>query len=166
MSDKIEAGKVVGFHYTLKNDAGEVLDSSSGGEPLQYLHGAGNIVPGLETELTGKAVGDDLSVTVQPADGYGERDEQMVHHVAKAQFPDGMEIEVGMQFGMYGPGGQPIPVWVTAIEGDTVTIDMNHPLAGSKLHFQVKITSVREATAEEQQHGHPHGPDGGHSHGH
>ncbi len=163
MADVIAAGKVVGFHYTLKNDAGETLDSSSEGEPMQYLHGASNIVPGLEQALLGKAVGDELAVVVQPGEGYGERDDQMVHQVARDQFPPEVEVEVGMQFGMHGPGGQPIPVWVTAMDEQSVTIDMNHPLAGERLNFQVTIMTLRDATAEEQEHGHPHG-EGGHHH--
>jgi FKBP-type peptidyl-prolyl cis-trans isomerase SlyD len=163
----VAAGKVVTFHYTLTNPAGDTLDSSSGGDPLSYLHGAGNIVPGLENALVGKNPGDKLDVTVAPGEGYGDRDERAVHKVSRDQFPPGAPLQAGMQFGAEGPDGQPVPVWITAVEGDTVTIDFNHPLAGVPLKFAVQLVDVRDATAEELQHGHPHGPDGhgGHDHG-
>jgi FKBP-type peptidyl-prolyl cis-trans isomerase SlyD len=163
MSDIVADGKVVGFHYTLRNDAAEVIDTSDGGRPLVYLHGASNIVPGLERELTGQAVGASMQVQVAPEDGYGVRYEEGVHQVPRAQFPPGVDIQVGMQFGAEGPDGNPMPVWVAAVGDDVVTIDFNHPLAGQTLHFAVEIVSIRDASAEEIAHGHPHGP-GGHHH--
>lgn len=132
---------------------------------MAYLHGADNIVPGLERELEGKRVGDKLKVQVEPKDGYGERDEQAVHQVSRAQFPEDMPVQVGMQIGAQDPDeGHAIPAWITHVQGDLVTLDFNHPLAGVRLHFDVEIVAIREATAEELEHGHPHGPDGHHHH--
>jgi len=152
----------VSFHYTLKNDAGEVIDSSEGSSPLAYLHGAGNIVPGLENALAGKAVGDKLSVKVAPAEGYGERDARLVQDVPRRAFQGIKDIKPGMSFTADGPQG-PSRVVVTRVIGDIVTVDGNHPLAGENLNFDVEITDVREASAEELEHGHVHG-EGGHHH--
>ncbi len=163
-TDVVSAGKVIGFHYTLRNDAGEVIDSSAGADPLHYLHGAGNIVPGLESELLGKKIGEAFQVIVAAADGYGERFEEGVHEVPRGQFPPEVEIEVGMQFGTEGPDGNPVPVWVADVTEDTVTIDFNHPLAGARLHFDIELVSMRDASSEEIAHGHPHGPGGHHHH--
>jgi FKBP-type peptidyl-prolyl cis-trans isomerase SlyD len=157
--------KVVSIHYTLKDDDGDVIDSSDGGEPLDYLHGHGGIVPGLEGALTGKNVGDSLKVSVPPKDGYGEAEDAPTKSVPRDAFPDDVELEVGMQFFAQGPKGEPVPVWVAAVDDKTVEIDFNHPLAGQTLHFEVKVISVRDASKEELEHGHPHGPDG-HGHGH
>lgn len=159
---KVEDGKVIAIHYELKNAGGEVLDSSEGGEPLEYLHGAENIVPGLEKQLGGKAVGDKLQVVVAPEDGYGERDDRGVFEVPKSEFPDDAEIEVGMQIAIQDDSGHVFPVMITAVGDDKVTLDVNHPLAGEELHFDVSVESVRDATDEEKQHGHVHGP--GHDH--
>lgn len=145
----------VSFHYTLSNPSGEQLDSSRGEEPLLYLHGAGNIISGLEAALSGKSVGDTFSVTIPPADAYGELAPDMVQVVSKKMF-DGMDIEVGMQFHAdvnYGSG----IITVTEINGDDVTIDGNHPLAGETLIFDVEVMDVRPATADELAHGHIHG---------
>jgi FKBP-type peptidyl-prolyl cis-trans isomerase SlyD len=160
---QVEAGKVVSFHYTLTNGSGEVLDSSADREPLPYLHGAGNIVPGLEQQLSGKAVGDKFDAVVAPADGYGERSGPEPQAVERGAFPPDAPLQKGMQFMAQTPDGQHIPLWIDRIEGDTVYVDHNHPLAGVTLHFAVEITGIRDATAEEQAHGHPHGP-GGHHH--
>jgi FKBP-type peptidyl-prolyl cis-trans isomerase SlyD len=153
---------VVSFHYTLTNDAGEVIDASAGGEPLAYLHGAGNIVPGLENALTGKAAGDKLTVKVAPADGYGERDDRLVQSVPRRAFQGVADIKPGMSFVSQGPEGQ-TRIVVTQVAGDMVTVDGNHPLAGETLNFEVEITEVRDATEEELSHGHVHGA-GGHHH--
>ena len=150
------------FHYTLTNDAGDVLDSSSGRDPLPYLHGKGNIVPGLEKALAGKTVGDKLDVVVAPEEGYGPRIDSLVQVVPKAAFQGVDKLEPGMQFQAESNMG-PVSVVVTAIEGDNVTVDGNHPLAGETLHFAVEITEVREASVEEVLHGHVHGV-GGHHH--
>ena len=148
---------VVLIHYVLTNDDKEVLDSSEGQEPLAYLHGTGHLIEGLEAQLLGKAAGDKLDVTVQPGDGYGEFNEELVQVVPSDVF-DGVEsIEPGMQFQTSnedGFGGETITV--VSVENDEVTIDGNHPLAGETLHFAVDIIEVREATAEELEHGHVH----------
>ncbi len=150
------------LEYTLKDESGTVLDSSVGQDPLAYIHGRGNLIPGLEKELEGKKKGDVLSVTVAPQFGYGERDESLIHKVARGQLPAGAPIEIGTQFQARGPQGAHI-VTVVAVEGDQISLDANHPLAGVTLHFDVKIIDTRKATAEELHHGHVHGP-GGHSH--
>lgn len=156
---QIAQNAVVSFHYTLTNNEGEVLDSSEGREPLAYIHGAGNIVPGLEKELDGKTSGDQLKVAVSPEEGYGEVQEALVQEVPREAFQGVEEIEAGMQFQAQTQGG-PLMVTVTKVEGDTVTVDGNHPLAGETLNFDVQITNVREASAEELEHGHVHGEGG------
>lgn len=159
---QIAQNSVVAFHYTLTNDAGEVLDSSEGREPLTYLHGAGNIIPGLEKELEGRQNGDKLQVAVSPEEGYGETQPALVQEVPRDAFQGVEAVEPGMQFQAQTQGG-PLMVTVTQVEGDTVTVDGNHPLAGQKLNFDVEIAEVREASAEEVEHGHVHG-EGGHQH--
>lgn len=150
------------FHYTLTNVKGEVLDSSSGGEPLAYLHGGGNIIPGLEKALEGKTAGDKLKVTVSPEEGYGQLDPSLVQQVPRRAFQGVANIQPGMSFNTQGPHG-PTRVVVTKVLGDMVTIDGNHALAGETLNFEVEITEVRVATQEELDHGHVHGA-GGHHH--
>ena len=162
----VAAHKIVTLHYTLTKDGGEQLESSRDDEPIDYLHGAENLVPGLERQLEGKNVGDKLDVTVEAAEGYGERDPAAVYKVSRKQFPPGAPLAVGMPFEAEDPQtGEMLPAWVTGLDGDQVTVDFNHPLAGVRLHFNVEILGVRDATAEEIAHGHPHGPDGhGHHH--
>jgi FKBP-type peptidyl-prolyl cis-trans isomerase SlyD len=162
---QIAQDKVVMIHYTLRNDAGEVLDSSSGGEPLAYLHGQGNIIPGLEKALEGRQTGDSLSVSVEPAEGYGVRDDRLVQQVPRRQF-GGANVQPGMQFHAQTSQGQARVVTVMRIVGDMVTVDGNHPLAGQSLHFDVEVTGVRDASSEELEHGHVHGPGGHHHHDH
>jgi FKBP-type peptidyl-prolyl cis-trans isomerase SlyD len=152
---------VVTIDYTLTDDQGAVLDSSNGEEPLTYIQGAGNIIPGLENALLGKSSGDALKVTVAPGDGYGERDEDLVQAVPRSQFPE-VSIEVGMRFQAQGSDGSSV-VTVVAIDESSVTVDANHPLAGMTLAFDVKVLEVRSATADELEHGHVHG-EGGHEH--
>jgi FKBP-type peptidyl-prolyl cis-trans isomerase SlyD len=159
---QIAPNTVASFHYTLTNDAGEVLDSSRGREPLSYLHGAGNIVPGLEEAMAGRGVGDSFKVDVAPEDGYGVHHEGLVQDVPRAAFQGVDEIQPGMSFQASTPQGVH-SVTVTKVGKDTVTVDGNHPLAGQTLHFDVEVTEVREASAEELSHGHVHGP-GGHHH--
>jgi FKBP-type peptidyl-prolyl cis-trans isomerase SlyD len=158
----IEINHVVSIHYTLKADSGQVIDSSAGGEPLAYLHGHGNLVPGLERELTGKNAGDRLHVKVSPADGYGEYDPQLVQRVPRRTLKGVGNVRVGMRLHAQTDHG-PRPVTVTQISGDMVTLDGNHPLAGKNLHFDLEIAAVRAATEEELSHGHVHGA-GGHHH--
>ena len=160
----IAQGSVVSIHYTLRSPEGDVLDSSDGGEPLMYLHGADNIVPGLERELTGRKVGDSLEVEVKPVDAYGERQGPGPQRVPLTAFPEGARPEEGMQVFAEGPDNQTIPLWVVSVEDDAVMVDVDHPLAGMTLHFQVEVASVRTATDEELAHGHPHGPGGHHHH--
>jgi FKBP-type peptidyl-prolyl cis-trans isomerase SlyD len=157
---QIGAKKAVTIHYTLRDDAGEVLDSSEGRAPLTYLHAEGNIVPGLEKALDGKQAGDEVKVTVPPEDGYGARSDDNVRNVPRRRLPEG-KIEPGMRMRMQTDVGQVIAM-VTAVKGDYVTLDTNHPLAGTTLHFEVKVVEVRDATAEELEHGHVHGPGGHH----
>lgn len=158
---KIEKNKVVSMIYTLKDDSGKVLDSNDSSNVLSFIQGLGNIIPGLEQALEGKAKGEKMNVSVQAVNGYGDRNEEMVQELTKDQFGK-EEAKVGMQFHAQGHHG-PYVVTVTKIEGDTVTVDANHPLAGVDLHFDVEITEVREAENEELEHGHVHGP-GGHHH--
>ncbi len=144
---------VVSFHYTLTNSDGETLDSSDGRDPLKYLHGAKNIVPGLERALEGKSVGDNLKVTVEPDDAYGQVNPQLVNKVPRSAFEASQDVKPGMQFQAQGPGGEIHLVTIRDVSGDEVTVDANHPLAGQTLHFDVEIKDVREATAEELEHG-------------
>lgn len=144
----IEKDKWVAIHYTLTDDAGQVIDSSVGGAPLGYIHGNGYLIPGLEKQLEGKTVGDKLKAVVQPEEGYGVYDKNMVVEVDRKQFDASMGIEIGMQFQVMTPGG-PAIVRVVKIEGDKITIDGNHELAGKVLNFDVEIMEVREPTEEE-----------------
>jgi FKBP-type peptidyl-prolyl cis-trans isomerase SlyD len=159
---QISENSVVSFHYTLTDSTGKVIDSSQGNEPLTYLHGVGQIVPGLENALVGKTPGDKLDVEVAAEDGYGEHQEFMVQQVPREAFQGVDVIEPGMQFQAQTPQGG-MTVTVTAVDDTTVTVDGNHPLAGQVLFFAVEVVSVRDATAEEREHGHVHGA-GGHHH--
>ncbi len=148
----IENGKVVSIEYTLKDSSGEILDSTEGVGPLDYIHGMQNLIPGLEKELTGKSVGDSFSVEVQPKDAYGEYVDDLVMEVPRTNFPSDVNIEVGMQFTADGATGSPT-VTVVEINGDKIKIDANHPLAGEKLFFDIKIADIREATEDELKYG-------------
>ena len=159
----IKQNSVVTMHYELKDSQGEVFDSSKGQDPLVYMHGAGNIIVGLEEELLGKGVGDTLDVVVSPDKGYGMPVDALVQTVPKEAFGEEIDkVEVGMRFQAETEQG-PVPVVVTAMDENNVTVDGNHPLAGKELHFNVSISDVRDASAEEIEHGHAHGP-GGHQH--
>ena len=159
---KIEENKVVQIHYTLKNDDGHVLDTSEGQDPLTYMHAEGAIIPGLFKAVTGKEVGEKVSVVVEPDEGYGEQDESMVQKVPREAFKGMDDLAVGVK--VQAESGQGIQIaTVTEIMDEEVTIDLNHPLAGVTLHFDVEIADIREATEEEISHGHVHGP-GGHQH--
>ncbi len=159
---KAAAGMVVTMHYTLTDDQGEVLDSSSGSDPLTYLHGAQNIIPGLERALEGTAAGHKARVTVAPAEGYGEKDPAAVFEAPREHFPPDLELKPGVRVSADGPQG-PISFLVVSVTDKTATLDGNHPLAGQTLHFDVEIVNVRAATDEEKEHGHVHG-EGGHHH--
>lgn len=149
---EIAAERVVSFHYTLTDDAGAVIDRSPDDRPLSYLHGAGNIVPGLENALAGHAVGDELTVDVEPELGYGVRHEGLVQSVPKQAFQGVDNVQLGMQFRAQTEGGS-LLVTVVEVGDDEVRVDGNHPLAGKTLHFDVRIASVRAATGEEKQNG-------------
>lgn len=161
---QIDNLKVVTLDYTLKDDTGTVLDSTEGRGDFAYLHGARNIIPGLENALNGKAVGDDLQVHITPADGYGEKNDELVHTVPRDMFETDGEIQVGMQFHAQSTSGQMMVVTVVDVSADEVTVDGNHPLAGVPLNFEVKVVDVRDATAEEIAHGHVHAGGCGHQH--
>lgn len=158
----IAKDSVVEINYTLTNGAGEVLDSSKGNSPLAYLHGHQNIVVGLEKELEGKKQGDAFKASVSPEEGYGQRVETLVSEVPRAEFESIPDLKEGMQLQAQTDQGFQI-FTVTKLEGETVTVDGNHPLAGETLNFEVEVVSVRAATEEEISHGHVHGP-GGHTH--
>jgi FKBP-type peptidyl-prolyl cis-trans isomerase SlyD len=160
---QIAPKKVVRIDYTLTDTAGAVIDSSKGHEPLPYLHGASNIVPGLEAALDGKQAGDTVKVTVQPDQAYGKRDETLVQDVPRSRFPNGADIKPGMQFQAHTPNGARV-VTIVSATNDSVKIDANHPLAGKPLTFDVTVVDVRDATEEELAHGHVHGPGGHHHH--
>jgi FKBP-type peptidyl-prolyl cis-trans isomerase SlyD len=159
---QIEARKVVTLNYTLTDSEGNVIDQSTDSS-FAYLHGASNIIPGLENALAGKSAGDSLNVSVEPSEAYGERDPEKTQSVPRNMFPEDTEIEVGMQFHAQGPGGETLVVTIAGVEGDTITVDGNHPLAGIPLNFAVEVIEVRDASEEELDHGHVHGP-GGHDH--
>jgi FKBP-type peptidyl-prolyl cis-trans isomerase SlyD len=153
---------VVLIHYTLKDDAGEVVDSSNGGEPLAYIQGHGNLVQGLEKALEGKEKGSKVTVSVPPEEGYGKFDPKLIQRVPKRSMQSAGQIKKGMQFQARTEDGMRV-FTVTALVGDMVTLDGNHPLADKTLHFAVEVVDVRDATSEELEHGHVHGV-GGHHH--
>lgn len=161
MSLLIGDKSVVNMHYKLTDNDGTVIDSSEGATPLAYLHGAGNIIPGLEKALVGKTEGDKLQVKVEPKEGYGEINTDLIKIIEKKAFEGVDKIEVGMAFEAKAPDGSTQNIIVKKVEGDDITIDTNHPLAGITLNFDIQIVSVREATKEELDHGHTHD---GHSH--
>ena len=159
---EIAADRVVLIHYTLKNDAGNVIDSSAGGEPLAYIQGHGNLVAGLEKALDGKQDGSNVAVSVTPEEGYGKHDPNLIQRVPKRTLQGSGDVKKGMQFQARTDDGMRL-FTVTAVIGDMVTLDGNHPLSDKTLHFDVQVVGVREATAEELEHGHVHGA-GGHHH--
>ena len=161
MTDKIKKGKVVGFSYVLTDSKGTIIDKSDSKNPFEYMHGLQQIVPGLERELEGLSIGDKKKVEVQPQDGYGVHDTNLILEVPSSNFPAGMKLEVGMEFQSNGEGG-PMIIVIKEVKADTVIADANHPLAGQVLHFDIAINSIREATEQEIAHGHVH--HGGHNH--
>lgn len=160
---QVSEQKVVTMNYEVADDQGQLIDRSEEGGPLAYIHGNGQLIPGLETALEGRGKGDKVAVDVPPEQGYGERDEEGVQIVARNQFDDSVEIEVGMQFEAQDDDEGHQIVTVVAVDGENITLDTNHPLAGKNLRFEVEILDVRDASAEELSHGHVHGP-GGHDH--
>ncbi len=156
MSKSIGSGSVVGYRFTMRDTAGEIVGQVSGDEVTHYLHGAENIPPGLEKAMTGRAEGDTFSVEVAAEGGFGERQEVEPLSVPRASFPEDTVIEPGAQVEAEAPSGEAVPLWVTDVNDERVLLDPNHPLAGEKLSFDIEVVSVREATKEELDHGHPH----------
>lgn len=156
----IAKDSAVFFNYTLTDAEGNTLDKSPEGQPMGYLHGHGNIIPGLEKQLEGKSAGDKLVAVVEPAEAYGEYQEQAIQQVPREHFQGVDTIEVGMQFQAQADNGQAMMVVVKEVSDEIVTIDANHPLAGKQLSFDVEIANVREATEDELAHGHVHGEGG------
>tara|TARA_B100001750_G_C15473066_1_gene580945 strand:+ start:1074 stop:1568 length:495 start_codon:yes stop_codon:yes gene_type:complete len=162
---KVENEKVVTLSYTLFDPSGRELERSAEDQPLVYLHGAKNIVPGLEKELTGKEAGDEFQAVVSPEQGYGPKRGLKPVRVPRSSFEKDAKLEAGMAFMTRGPQGQPMPLWIKKVQGPTVVCSVEHPFAGVELHFRGKVVDVRDAAAEEIEHGHAHGPDGhGHDH--
>ena len=151
--------RVIGFHYTLRDDLGGELDSSAGGDPLYFLEGAGQIIPGLERQLADVRPGERRTIAVKAAEAYGDVNPDLVVKVNRSQFPPHAALELGDSFTV--DAGENGPVFtIIDSDADTVTVDGNHPMAGKDLHFEVEIVGVREATTEEVAHGHAHGPEG------
>ena len=156
---KVQDGQVVSMDYTLRVD-GEVMDSSNGHEPLEFLQGAGNIIPGLEQELYGMSVGDSKLVIVQPEDGYGLVDPEAFVDFPREEFPANIPLEKGVEIQVTDENGHPMGARIHSVSDESVKLDFNHPLAGKQLHFDAKIVGLREATSEEHAHGHVHGAHG------
>jgi FKBP-type peptidyl-prolyl cis-trans isomerase SlyD len=152
---QIEKDRVVAIDYTLKDDNGEVLDSSAGRKPLSYIQGAGNLIPGVENALEGKNAGERVEITVPPETGYGVRDDSLLMSIEREKFGEVEDLKEGLRFRMDTPDG-PAIFTVVAIGETEVQVDGNHPLSGMTLNFDIKVQSVREATAEELEHGHVH----------
>lgn len=160
---QIEKHKAVAIDYALTIDDGILVDASEKDAPLWYLHGCGNLIPGLEKELLGMSVSDKKTVVVSPEEGYGVRQEDRIHTVPKGRFPPGTTFALGDQVMARGPDGQEVPARVVGLTAKEVTVDFNHELAGKELTFEVRVAEIREASKEEIDHGHIHGP-GGHHH--
>ena len=159
---EIAKNNVATINYRLSDARGNLIDESTDRDPVVYLHGVGNLVPGLERALEGKAKGDSVSVVVTPEDGFGARDDALVQDVPRERFEGADSLEVGMQFQAKTPGGVRV-FRVIELKGDSIRVDGNHELAGETLHFDVEVLDVRAASPEEIEHGHAHGP-GGHHH--
>ncbi len=159
---KITKNAVVTMNYTLKDDKGTVIDSSSENGPLSFIQGIGNIIPGLETQMEGKQKGDKFNCTITPADGYGDTDPNLVQKVERSQFAESDNLEVGMMFEV-GNDDQSFIARVIGLDDQNVTLDANHPMAGQTLNFDIEILNVRDADPNELAHGHVHG-EGGHHH--
>jgi FKBP-type peptidyl-prolyl cis-trans isomerase SlyD len=155
----IEDKRVVTLAYTLKDNDDNLIDQSDDGS-FCYLHGASNIIPGLENALTGKVSGDEFSISIAPEEAYGVREDEKIQTVPREMFPPDQDIEPGMQFHAQSPDGVPLVVTIAKVEEESIVVDGNHPLAGVQLNFEVRVMDVREATSEEIDHGHVHGPEG------
>lgn len=165
MADKeltVSDGLAVGLEYILRLDDGEIVDSSAGRGPLDFLQGQGQIIPGLEQALYGMAAGEEKSVVVEPGDGYGIRDSTALHQIPLDAFPSDLNPEPGMALELMDSSGKSMPGYVAEVGPESVLVDLNHPLAGETLYFEVRIATLRAATDEELAHGHVHGQ--GHEH--
>ena len=160
---KIGKGRVVRMNYTLRDESGTTIETSQGREPLTYLHGYGQLIPGLEKTLDGEQAGLQTTVTILPQDAYGHKDPKAVIRASRGDFPDDLTLDPGVEVQAETPEG-PISFVVVSVEGDDIVLDANHPLAGKALTFDVEVLEVREATADELAHGHVHGPGGAHGH--
>jgi FKBP-type peptidyl-prolyl cis-trans isomerase SlyD len=158
----VRDGMVVSLDYTLSLDSGQVVDSSSGQAPLDFVQGSGQIIPGLEQALAGMAIGDEKAVTVDPSEGYGAVDPGAFQTFPLNAFPPDIELSPGLQLQVRDEGGRVFPVQVAEVGQESVLLDFNHPLAGENLHFQVKVVGLRPASQEEMDHGHAHSGEGGH----
>jgi FKBP-type peptidyl-prolyl cis-trans isomerase SlyD len=159
---KVAKDRIVSLEYRLHLGDGATVDQSAPGEPLAYLHGRGQIVPGLEGELEGMSAGESKQVMVPPSKGYGEHDARGIQVVPRAMFPPNAPLQVGMTLTAQSEEGDMMPITIRELKDDSVVVDLNHPLAGKTLHFDVTVREVRDASAEELEHGHAHGPGGAH----
>lgn len=157
----VDDNKVVSFHFTLADGEGKTIESTRTEEPLAYLHGQGNLIPILEKALAGRSVGDAFDLTLAPADAYGERDPGLIQQIDRGEFPPEVELAVGSEFEVEDEKGRRV-VTITDVEGQQVTVDGNHPLAGETITFDIEVVEIRDATEEELTHGHVHGPEGHH----
>lgn len=160
----IKLNQVVTINFTLKDETGEVIDSTQGNQPFTFISGNNQILPKLEESIGGMLIGSKTNVKLDPIDAYGEYKEEAVQSVDRSEFPQDVELEEGMSFMAHTPEGRQVPLTIAGVEGDKVTVDFNHPLAGRTLEFDVELLDMRDATFEELQHGHAHGPDGHHHH--
>ena len=158
IQQKVEKDAVVTLEYTLKV-GGEVVDSSEGHEPIQFLQGHGQIIPGLERAIEGMEVGESKNVVVAPADGYGEIDEEAFTEISRTEFPTNIPLQPGVEVQVRDEEGEILDAYIASVTDDTVRLNFNHPLAGQELDFSVTIVDIREATEEELEHGHVHGED-------
>ena len=156
----IEKNKVVLINYSVKSTTGELIDSSTNDDPLGFIFGTGSLIKGLEKELDGKKVGDAFQATIPPNEAYGDKNPNAIQTLPLTQFQEKDKVEVGAMFQMVNNQGQQLMARVTGVDGENVTVDMNHPLAGETLNFDITILEVRDATAEELDHGHVHGKGG------
>jgi FKBP-type peptidyl-prolyl cis-trans isomerase SlyD len=160
---KVEDNRVVTLAYTLSEAGGEVLDQATEKDPVVYLHGQGSLVPALEDALKGREAGEKFELDLAPEDAFGPRLEDSLRVIPRDAFPAEVDLEPGLELALEDDG-EPVPFWISKVEGDRVTIDLNHPFAGKKVHFEGEVLKIREATEDEMAHGHAHGPDGHHHH--
>jgi FKBP-type peptidyl-prolyl cis-trans isomerase SlyD len=158
----ITQNQVVTINFTLKDDAGEVIDSTQGSQPFSFISGNNQILPKLEESISIMLIGGKKNVKLDPVDAYGEYKEEAIQSVDRTEFPQDVELEEGMSFMAHTPDGRNVPLTIAGVQEDKVTVDFNHPLAGKALEFEVELIDVRDATLEELQHGHSHGPEGHH----